>query len=57
MASLREQVLTRIAAALRNATPAGASVFRAREVSLTKQTMPSIVVMAGSNGLPCARIH
>lgn len=48
MATLREQILARIAAALLNATPAGANVFRSREVSITKGLSPAIVVMPGN---------
>lgn len=45
--SRREQILARIAAVLLNATPAGANVFRSREVSITRGITPSIVVLYG----------
>lgn len=45
MASLREQILARCQAALLNATPAGANVFRSREISINRAVSPSIVVM------------
>lgn len=51
MASIREQVLARIAAALLNATPAGANVSRSREVSITRAQTPAIVVMPSSTEL------
>lgn len=47
MSSVREQILARIAAALLGATPAGASVFRAREVSITRDVTPAITVLFG----------
>lgn len=49
MSSLREQILSRVQAALLNATPAAASVLRAREISLTRNIVPAIVLMAGTN--------
>lgn len=49
MASLREQLLTRVQAALVAAAPLGgvqaSAIFRSREVSLTRATSPAIVVM------------
>jgi hypothetical protein len=51
MASLREQVLARVAAALSAAAPGGAGVSRSREVSITRAQTPAIVVMARSNAL------
>lgn len=42
---LREQIIARAAAALMGATPAGANVFRSREVSLTREQMPAITVL------------
>lgn len=45
MASLREQIVARIVAVLLNATPAGANVYRSREVAITKGLTPAIVVM------------
>lgn len=47
MASLREQILARIAAALIGATPAGANVFRSREASITRAQTPAITVLMG----------
>jgi hypothetical protein len=49
MASLREQVLARVAAALLGNTPAGVQVSRSREVSITRAMAPAIVVMPASN--------
>lgn len=51
MSSLREQALSRIAAALLAAAPGGAVVFRDRETSITRSQSPAIVVMPKSNGL------
>lgn len=51
MASIREQLLSRVAAALLNTTPAGANVSRSREVSVTRAQTPAIVVMARSNSV------
>lgn len=44
-ASLREQILARMALVLTGATPAGANVFRAREVSITRDVSPAISVL------------
>ena len=47
-ASLREQILARVAAVLAAAgTPAGANVFRAREVGITRGVSPAITVLYG----------
>ena len=43
--SVREQILARMAALLTGTTPAGANVFRSREVSITRAVSPAIVVM------------
>ncbi len=43
--SLREQILARVALVLAGATPAGANVFRAREVSITRDVSPAICVL------------
>lgn len=48
-ASLREQILARITAALVAAAPGGATVYRDREVSLTRATSPAIVLMPQGN--------
>lgn len=46
MASLREQMLARVAAVLAAAnTPAGANVFRSREVAITRTVSPAICVL------------
>lgn len=45
MPALREQILARVAAALTGATPAGANVFRSREVSITRQQTPALTVL------------
>lgn len=44
-ASLREQLLARVATVLMGATPAGASVFRAREVSIARDVCPAITIL------------
>lgn len=44
--SIGEQIRARMAVALSGNTPAGASVFRAREVSITRAVCPAIVIMA-----------
>lgn len=44
-ASLREQLLARVAAVLTSAAPGGAGVFRAREVSITRDMCPAITVL------------
>ncbi len=49
MASVREQALSRIAAALTAAAPGGANVYRARETSLTRAITPAIVIMPQGN--------
>lgn len=48
MTTLREQITAQTVAALMNATPAGANVFRSREVSITREMTPAIVVMPES---------
>ena len=45
MASLREQILARVAAALTSAAPGGATIFRSREASITKAQTPAITVL------------
>ena len=47
--SLREQLLAQLKVLLTGATPAGASVFRDREVSITRAVEPAIVIMPNSN--------
>lgn len=47
MSSLREQILARFQQLLQNATPAGANVFRAREISITRAMAPTITVLYG----------
>lgn len=49
MASLREQILARVQALLIGNTPAGANVFRAREVSITRAMTPTITVLYGGS--------
>lgn len=44
-ASLREQLLARVAAVLTVAAPGGAAVFRAREVSIARDICPAITVL------------
>ena len=44
-ASLREQILARISAALSAAAPGGATVYRSREVSITRNITPAVVIM------------
>ncbi len=44
MPSIGEQILARACAALLNATPAGANVFRSREIGLTRAQAPAIVL-------------
>jgi hypothetical protein len=51
MASLREQILDRIKVALAAAAPGGATVFRSREVSITRAQAPAIVLMPKDNNL------
>lgn len=52
MPSLREQILARCATVLAGATPAGANVFRAREVSIIRAVTPAICVLyAGDQGV------
>lgn len=51
MSSIREQILARVKAALDTAAPGGAIIFRAREVSITRAQVPSIVVMAQNNSI------
>lgn len=48
MTTLREQITAQTVAALTNTTPAGANVFRSREVSITREMTPAIVVMPES---------
>lgn len=48
MASIREQILLRMVAALTDRTPAGPNVFRSREASLTRELVPAIVVQPES---------
>jgi hypothetical protein len=48
VASLREQITTQVVQALQGVTPAGANVFRSREVSITRDMTPAIVVMPES---------
>lgn len=43
--SIRERILSRMAAALLGATDAGVNVFRSREVSITREVSPAIVLM------------
>lgn len=43
--SIREQILARIVAALTSAAPGGATVFRSREVSITRAQAPAIAVL------------
>lgn len=45
MATLREQILARALVVLTGTTPAGASVFRSRESSITRDMVPAIVLM------------
>jgi hypothetical protein len=45
-ASIGEQILARAAAALTGSTPAGARVFRDREIGLTRGDTPAIVISA-----------
>lgn len=45
MATLREQVLARIYAALLAAAPGGAMAMRSREISVTRALAPAIAVM------------
>ncbi|WP_310613737.1 hypothetical protein [Limnohabitans sp.] len=47
MPSLREQVLAATHAALTSAAPGGASVFRSRETSITRDKTPAIVITPG----------
>lgn len=47
--SLREQALVRIAAALTAASPGAAQVFRSREVSITRNVSPAIVIVPKTN--------
>jgi len=47
--SIREQILTRLNAALSAAPPGGAQVFRSREVSITRATSPALVIMPQDN--------
>lgn len=49
MSSLREQVLTAVCAVLTSAAPGGASVFRSRETSITRDKTPAIVISPGAN--------
>ena len=51
MASVREQILSRIKTVLATAAPGGASVSRSREVSITRANAPAIVVMPHSNSI------
>lgn len=48
MSSLREQVLARVVQVLQNAST-GSSVFRDREVSITRATSPATVVIPKGN--------
>lgn len=43
--SVREQILARLMGVLLNATDAGANVFRSREVSITREMTPALVIM------------
>lgn len=43
--SIREQILVRMQAALFGNTGAGANVFRSREISITRDICPAIVLM------------
>jgi hypothetical protein len=49
--SIREQILDRLRVALIGNTPAGANVFRSREVSITKAQTPAVVIMPQNNPL------
>ena len=56
MASIREQILARLAAALTSAAPGGAKVFRARENSITRADAPAITVLfAGEADTPISQ--
>lgn len=48
MTTLREQITSQTVAALTGTTPAGANVYRSREVSITRDVTPAIVVMPES---------
>jgi hypothetical protein len=53
MSSIREQILARLAAALTSAAPGGATIFRARETSITRSQTPAItVLLAGETDTP-----
>lgn len=54
MSTLRELIVARAEACLVGTTPAGANVFRSREVSITRDLTPAIVVMAGDES--CRRL-
>ena len=45
MTTLREQITAQTVVALTGATPAGNNVFRSREISITRDMVPAIVVM------------
>jgi len=45
MSSVREQILARMAAVLAAAAPGSATVFRARETSITRAQTPAITVL------------
>ena len=51
MSSLREQILSRIAAVITAAAPGGAVAYRSREVSLTRALSPAIILMPQNNAL------
>lgn len=49
--SRREQILARCAAVLTGATPAGASVYRARETAIIRAAEPAICVLYGGGSV------
>jgi hypothetical protein len=51
MSSRREQLLARLVVALTGNTPAGSSVTRSREVSITRAQTPAVVVQASGSSL------
>lgn len=51
MSSLREQILATIKTVLAAAAPGGATVFRSREVSITRAVSPAVVIMPADNAL------